>query len=147
MESKVFAPGTAPFRWPGMGYLTQKNTRPWKLERLSDTIEKLGHKSRRLTMLKMDVEGAEWFAIHELAEKGLFANLDQFAVELHFNPSQFKLKGNGKGAVIEQTMRVPNDKVKYLNLLSTLKKSGLVLWKLTWNGSCCLEASFIRRKK
>lgn len=53
-----FGVGAVPFRWPGIGYLKLKNSQPWELKTISSTMQTLGHD--KLTVLKMDIEGAEW---------------------------------------------------------------------------------------
>ena len=52
-----------PQDWPGLGdpQLSKSNPEPWELRSIRQTMEDLGHKG--LTVLKIDVEGAEWDAL------------------------------------------------------------------------------------
>ena len=50
---------------------------------LGRIIHDNGHKSRRITMIKMDVEGAERLGIDVWLNEGALENVQQFALEYH----------------------------------------------------------------
>ena len=43
----------------------------------------MGHKNRRIDVLKMDVEFAEWIAIPEMIRSGQMKNIKQALLEFH----------------------------------------------------------------
>lgn len=111
-------------------------------------MKDLGHS--RLTILKMDVEGAEWFAVEDMVKQRLIAakKVSQFCVELHFHPERYKVvtvpaghSAAGGFAVIQ----IAPDDMDYIGLLKTLTKEGLTLWNWKYNvdDKNCVEASFI----
>lgn len=145
---KTYGIGEVPFRWPGIGYLTLSNTQPWALKTVSGTMRALGHS--KVTVLKMDVEGAEWFAVEDMVKSRLIADgkVEQFCVELHFHPKRYKVMtipdgepGAGGFAVIGTS---PDD-MDYIGLLKRLLDEGLTLWTWKYNADDknCVEASFI----
>ena len=92
---RVYQPNEVPFRWPGLDYLKSTNTLPWKLQRLATTMQELGH--AQLTILKIDVEGAEWDSMHDIAN----APWGELYLELHFPPNQYVVtRGTHDGAMI-----------------------------------------------
>jgi len=143
----TFGPGKAPFRWPGINYLSGTNTLPWNLKTVSSTMRHLEHK--RVTILKMDIEGAEWFAMYDLIHKGLIHNnfVGQVMIELHFNPTYYEkiVEDPATGGFQLSTKPGVVDNIDYLGLLSLLLDQGLTLWrwKLNQHNHYCAEASFI----
>jgi len=142
-----YAVGTVPFRWPGIGYLTLSNNMPWSLKTVSSTMKELQHAA--ITLLKMDVEGAEWFAIEDLVNSKIIDGRGalQFAAELHFDPKRYIISMDepSKGFRVTQTA---DDDMDYIGLLSTLIDQGLTMWKWNFNSydSNCVEVSFIVTK-
>jgi len=92
----------APFRWPGIGYLKDRNTDPWVLQRIPTIMKEVGHSY--LTYLKVDVEGAEWDAIDDI----LAANWGEFALEMHFPPKEYTItRKSGSSTVVIQRGDTP----------------------------------------
>ena len=69
--------------------MTYANSDVWALKTVSSTMHKLEHDA--ITVLKMDVEGAEWYAVEDMVKSKLIANhkISQFCVELHFDPAKY----------------------------------------------------------
>jgi hypothetical protein len=62
VSKALYASGTVPQEWPGLGdpQLSKSNSEPWELRSIEQTMIDLGHKERSISILKIDVEGAEW---------------------------------------------------------------------------------------
>lgn len=131
--TRLFPVGTVPFFWPGMGYLTRKNAEPWNISRYEDMVKDVGSIP---SIVKMDVEGAEWFALDSI-------NVDQLVVELHFAPNDYHLSSSGPGKDVRIVRKRTED--LQLKVLSHLLKR-MEAWNVLWNGDQCLEVSFIKRK-
>jgi hypothetical protein len=69
------------FRWPGLDYLRDTNTQPWKWQRVSTNMKELGRD--HLTILKVDVEGAEWDSLQDICNVAW----QELYLELHFPPN------------------------------------------------------------
>lgn len=54
----------------------------WSLDTLAGIMSRLGH--RYISILKMDVEFAEWDVINEMAKSKVLERVDQFVLEVHF---------------------------------------------------------------
>lgn len=63
LDKAVYPAGTIPQEWPGLGdpAFSQTNSLPWELRSIEKTMSDLGHKY--ISILKIDVEGAEWTAL------------------------------------------------------------------------------------
>ena len=142
-----YAIGTVPFRWPGIGYLTLSNNMPWSLKTVSSTMKTLNHVA--ITVLKMDVEGAEWFAIEDLVNSKIIEHrrASQFAVELHFDPAKYTLIEDAESGGFT-VVQLADDDMDYIGLLGTLIDQGLTLWQWKFNSydHNCVEACFIVKK-
>ncbi len=112
----TYAPGKVPFRWPGMGYLRDTNTYPWRLRNIPATMTDvigttgklpLPEGSKQLTILKIDVEGAEWDIMNQLLD----VEWDLLMLELHWLPDVHHILDAGKmrGFVVTN---LPNNGVK-----------------------------------
>jgi hypothetical protein len=145
-EDKEYGIGQVPFRWPGIGYLSLKNDRPWTLKTVSSTMATLDHKA--ITVLKMDVEGAEWFVIEDLVKHKIIENgkVEQFDVELHFDPLKYRVRADGPSKGFSVTQIAPDD-MDYIGMLTTLVHQGLTMWKWKFNSydHNCVEVCFIVR--
>jgi hypothetical protein len=64
----VYPPGTIPQEWPGLGdpAFSQTNSEEWDIRSIEQTI--LDLKLSKVTILKIDVEGAEWAALSAMLE-------------------------------------------------------------------------------
>ncbi|CAB9515027.1 methyltransferase like 24 [Seminavis robusta] len=91
---KDYGPGKVPFRWPGLDYLQEFNTLPWKLKSLPTIMKEIGNS--KLTILKVDVEGAEWDSMKHIAKAGW----DELYMELHFPPGGYNITRNKNNDMI-----------------------------------------------
>lgn len=55
----------------------------WQLKTLNTIRHKLGHSTRRLDILKIDTEGAEWSSIREMLQNKSIDDVRQLIVEFH----------------------------------------------------------------
>lgn len=147
----IYPPGTIPQEWPGLGDppFSVSNSDAWVTKSIQQTLIDLGHyKSSStassslsvtssslslnyLSILKIDVEGAEWDAITAFLET--FSSelqqgyIKQLLVEWHWDPSS-TLKNS-----------------RHSKLLRRLRMVGFRPWKVvTHKGSeCCLDVSYV----
>ncbi len=126
---KTYGPGEAPFNWPGINYLRGSNSIPWTLRSITTTLKDVLGEPRTpvmnkqtLTVLKIDVEGAEWDVIDQLVQ----GEWDQLLVELHFPPNEYNLAEtqSGKGFVIT---RLPQSGI--YNLMFPPRLDYIELWE------------------
>lgn len=136
----------APFRWPGIGYLRNRNTDPWVLKRIPTIMEELGHVS--MTYLKVDVEGSEWDAIDNI----IAAKWGEFAVEMHFPPTEYLIDTNTDGIVFITRSGAPFQEPAvptWLNRIALVKKLLTVadVWKVEPNAKDkqCMNVYFKMR--
>ena len=63
LNKVIYPPGTIPQEWPGLGdpAFSQTNDEPWEMRSIEQTIKDLS--ITKLSILKIDVEGAEWGAL------------------------------------------------------------------------------------
>ena len=50
---------------------------------LKEAIKKFGDEGKEITYLKVDIEGAEFFALPEMVSSGVFKNIRQMGIEMH----------------------------------------------------------------
>lgn len=129
--TRDYPPRAAPFLWPGIDYLRGSNTRVWRLERLRDSMDRLNH--NHLNILKIDVEGAEWFV-------DTFPSCNQLLIELHFDPNYYELIKEGNTARV-----LRKGGIDYIPHLYKLFRT-FDMWRLEWNGDSCLQLSLIKKK-
>jgi len=135
----IYAPGTVPFEWPGIGYLKDTNSEPWDLRTMDKIMKDLNHPS--VSVLKLDVEGSEWSAFPSI----LASDWKQLLVELHFPPNEYSLtKGPSGGATLNRLGKPYEHEVNRFALLRELSVMA-DLWNLDWNGDHCLELSYIKK--
>jgi len=160
----TYSPGTVPFNWPGIKYLRASNSDTWVLKNIPTTIDITGvaksttpedkSNSNKLTVLKIDVEGTEWFIMEQLYQNH---DWDQLLLELHFTPTDYHLSdvGNNKGFIIT---RLPAkgfistlfpSKIDYIKLWKELM-SVSTMWKYEFNmndrARACLEVYLTRKR-
>lgn len=63
-----------------------KDDTTWTIMTLNLIKTALGHKNRRIDVLKMDVEGHEWAIIDNLLQDKMFPTIKQFMLEYHLFP-------------------------------------------------------------
>eukprot|EP00457_Paulinella_chromatophora_P012439 gb/GEZN01012648.1/.p1 GENE.gb/GEZN01012648.1/~~gb/GEZN01012648.1/.p1 ORF type:complete len:290 (-),score=37.44 gb/GEZN01012648.1/:117-986(-) len=80
----IYPPGTAPFEWPGIGYLRSSNSDPWDLRTIRSIMSTLKHDT--IDILKVDAEGAEWGCLRTFMDSGGLDLTSQLLAEFHFNP-------------------------------------------------------------
>ncbi|KAG8462998.1 hypothetical protein KFE25_001771 [Diacronema lutheri] len=85
--------GTAPWQFPGIGFGRFANGQPWELRTLESLMRSLGH--ARLSVLKVDVEGAEWPLLERILSDSRMRRrlragelFRQLLVEVHLLPSE-----------------------------------------------------------
>jgi len=157
----VYAPGEVSFNWPGLNYLKHTNTAEWELKSLSTILNTLNPIQKpKLTIRKIDVEGAELEAMEDL----LYTEWDQLLIEMHFTPKYYKVSPFGEGGMlvsrvfhnfISDTINPPQfDEPKY-DYIEALQKLDTVaeLWQWNYNTKAsgdldkkCVEAYFQRRR-
>ena len=121
---------------PGLGdpQLSRSNPEPWELRSIRRTMEDLGHTA--LTVLKIDVEGAEWDALAaflsdqkmlDLVSQG---KIKQLLLEYHWDPDS----------------RAKND--RHAQLMKKVEAIGFKPWKVTRHegSDCCLDVRYIKIK-
>lgn len=94
-NQQIFQPGTVPQEWPGLGDppLSKTNSHPWELRSIEQTMKDLNHIESGLSILKIDVEGAEWetltaFFSSKFIEKLILAGkIPQILAEFHWDPN------------------------------------------------------------
>jgi FkbM family methyltransferase len=101
------------------GPLDRRQPVPGRVHRLSTIMWKLGH--RRIDVLKLDVEGAEFEAVADLVTSGI--EVDQLLIEIHY---QFRSRSFRMG----------------LALIQRLKEYGMQCLHVSQRG---FEFSFVRR--
>jgi len=78
------------------GMFDRRRPEPGRVQRLASIMQTLGH--RRIDVLKLDVEGAEFEAVPDLIASGI--EVDQLLIEIHY---QFHSRSFRLGlALIEQ---------------------------------------------
>jgi hypothetical protein len=93
-EIAVYPPHSVPQEWPGLGdpQLSKSNPEPWEMRSIERVLTDLGHIDSGLTILKVDVEGAEWDAMsaflhsskmQDMISKG---KVKQLLLEWHWDP-------------------------------------------------------------
>mmetsp|Transcript_23806 Transcript_23806/g.34906 ORF Transcript_23806/g.34906 Transcript_23806/m.34906 type:complete len:295 (+) Transcript_23806:165-1049(+) len=133
LDKAMYPPGTIPQEWPGLGDppFSKSNSAPWDMRSLEKTMLDLGQSS--VTILKIDVEGAEWSALASMLESKLMrrmvssGRIGQLLIEWHWDPNT----------------RAFNDRHRLL--MDRLKKLGLVPWNVERHkgSDCCLDVSYI----
>jgi len=144
----VYAPGTVPFKWPGMDMLRDLNSAVWDLRKVQTAMKSLKHD--HVAVLKIDAEGSEWDALPSI----LSSSWKQLLIELHFDPKVFLLSpadatSNSDGIpnlgiTVYQWSNPCSTTVKHLNLLRELL-SLASLWRVDQNGENCVEMALIRK--
>ena len=73
--------------------MSKTNTEPWETRSLEKTIHDLGHAKTKLTVLKIDIEGAEWvtlmsaFGSDKMIEYLKNGFIEQLLLEFHWDPN------------------------------------------------------------
>mmetsp|Transcript_42808 Transcript_42808/g.100364 ORF Transcript_42808/g.100364 Transcript_42808/m.100364 type:complete len:412 (-) Transcript_42808:82-1317(-) len=122
---------TGSFLWNGVGNVS--------VTTLSDLMRSKGESGARLTILKMDVEGAEWDALPQIAADRTVDLVDQLLLEVHL-----------RGCLTEASR---HQRHTLGSVVEALERSGLRAFSLTpnlapvarGNWPACAEYSFIRR--
>lgn len=118
----------------------------WTLDTMGRIMKRLGHS--HLTVLKMDVEYAEWQVILEMAASGTLAKVDQFVLEVHFWDDREPEKD------LTEVVR------GWLQALEAIEAAGLQHFGVHANSQsslvnfdfggavfCCFEVFYVRRYK
>jgi hypothetical protein len=118
--------------WPGLGdpQLSKSNPEPWELRSIAQTLKDLGHD--KLTILKIDVEGAEWDAMAAFLSNDKMVSLvregriKQLLLEWHWDPDS----------------RAKNS--RHAQIMSKIEELGFKPWKITRHegSDCCLDVRY-----
>eukprot|EP01065_Artemidia_motanka_P007582 TRINITY_DN13792_c0_g1_i1.p1 TRINITY_DN13792_c0_g1~~TRINITY_DN13792_c0_g1_i1.p1 ORF type:complete len:524 (+),score=57.29 TRINITY_DN13792_c0_g1_i1:56-1627(+) len=140
--------GRKPWVWPGIDWGRGTNSNPWPMHSIRGTMETLGHKA--VEILKIDVEGCEWFVFEHMLGDTDFVNslcngdlrISQLTFESHtFDHLSPPPAGYPLHEVAERNRRV-------VRLQEQLRKLGFVDWhrsragaggtvSMVWTGSGC----------
>ncbi|XP_046585221.1 probable methyltransferase-like protein 24 [Haliotis rubra] len=60
-----------------------KEDQTWKMRTLPSIMKMLGHEGKVIDVLKVDVEGFEWFMMQQMLDTGIIHRVRQFVVEWH----------------------------------------------------------------
>jgi len=100
-----------------------------------------------ITILKMDVEGAEWWALTPVIEKGMISQglILQLVMEIHFEPDTYDMITEPDGAVTIVRKMAPRGGRDEFAVLHALEAAGMKPWKWQWNvwSHCCIEVSYM----
>ena len=150
-RDSTFGPGKVPFRWPGLGYLQDSNTQPWKLKRLPTIMKEL--KTMTLTILKVDVEGAEWDMLPDLIN----TDWEEAFMELHFPPSDYllstptphvlEIQNRNRNSEKSPLQQRPEQNVEPIDRLVILQNLLDVADVFHWdrNGEHCVEIYLVKK--
>lgn len=162
-KDRTYAPGTVPFNWPGLGYMTESNTEAWELRTLKTIMNFSFHQRLapvpKMTILKIDVEGAEWDGMDDLVHA---RNWDILLLELHIPIAFYRInehydESGGMGFSVNKVLRYPlrdyahppqqpTPRYNYINLLEKLNKvADMWHWNFNEDGHSCIEVYFTRR--
>lgn len=80
--------------WPGLGDPPMSKTNPdsWEVKSLEKTIHDLGHQKAKISILKIDIEGAEWATLMSAFYSDFMINylkngfIEQLLLEFHWDP-------------------------------------------------------------
>lgn len=68
-----------------------KDEQKWKIRNVATIMKELGHQGKTIDILKMDVEGYEFYVIKNMLETGVLDHVRQFLVEYHvFDDNRYK---------------------------------------------------------
>jgi hypothetical protein len=134
----VYPPHSIPQQWPGLGdpAMSQTNTESWETRSIEQLLNDYGYQESGITILKVDVEGAEWDAFEAFLSSTSMQQLirtggiSQLLVEWHWDPYS--------------NLRSKRQKA----LLDHITELGFVLHTVQrHSGSdCCLDASYVWRQ-
>lgn len=126
----IYPAGSIPQQWPGLGdpAMSRTNTEPWDIRSISQSMSDLNHTSG-ISILKIDVEGAEWDAITAFLESydGKTPPVKQLLAEFHWDP--------------DSSLR----RVRQQQLLDRLERLGFHPWHVERHlgSECCLDVSYV----
>lgn len=72
--------------------MSKTNPEPWSVKSLEQTIIDLGHNQTKLSILKIDVEGAEWTTLFSAVGSSFLVDylkrgmIQQLLLEFHWDP-------------------------------------------------------------
>ena len=128
--------------------LSRENVRStWNMRSLSSLAKELQH--TQVDLLKIDIEGAEWDVLEQVASGELDAlSIGQIVAEVHFGDSEMR----GGDWKMEQ---------REVGILQKMQGAGWALWRredneqgyergrsfLRGHGSCCFDVGWIRKAR
>jgi hypothetical protein len=113
VDSALYPPGTVPQEWPGLGDppFSQTNSQLWMMKSIQRTIQELQHDNQTLSIIKIDVEGAEWDSLisllssSEMNKKIQRGELLQLLGEFHWDPDS-TLKNHRHKQLLDQLLQI-----------------------------------------
>ncbi|XP_070552261.1 uncharacterized protein [Ptychodera flava] len=124
-----------------------RSTQKWKVRTLEGLMAEMDHHNRKIDVLKIDIEGAEWQSLYQMLERGTLQYVKQLVFEVHlWKP----IPGNEKAGFRE----------KY-SILKWLEEQGFRMWhwhqnplseiiKLGYSDflseACCYELAWINTR-
>jgi len=132
--------GQMPFSWPG-----GPNSQQWDLKTITTFRNEKNHDV--IDVIKMDVEGGEWWALIPLLQSGIMAEgkVRQLILEFHFQPDVYRSYIHTLDKVEFERVAPQQGNRDDFAIIHAIEEQGMKLWKWQWNvfSHCCIEASFI----
>lgn len=113
----------------GLGDKDEINKENWKVRTLKSIREELGHTTRNIDILKIDIEANEWKALPNILATGQLSGVKQLYLELH---SVLNYQGWHSDRSLERYKH-------YLNLLRQIYDEGFrIFFFRRWAASVCM---------
>ncbi|XP_052788589.1 probable methyltransferase-like protein 24 [Mya arenaria] len=72
------------YNW-GLGGENTRNKRGWQIKTVDAIRKELNHTNRPIDILKIDIEGDEWYSIQQMVSSGALYDVKQISIETHYN--------------------------------------------------------------
>lgn len=133
----VYEPGQMPAFWNGF-----TNPEKWSLKSVPDIMRSLKHD--KVTVLKIDTEGAEWTSMTSFGANGKGERFwEELMFELHF-PPEYGIESTLDGGFTVYRFGPLSDGVDRVSMLRELSKvASLWRWNDNIDNSCCIEVNFV----
>ncbi|XP_070552256.1 uncharacterized protein [Ptychodera flava] len=127
--------------------MISSNTQQWKVRTLEGLMAEMDHQNRKIDILKIDIEGAEWQSLYQMLERGTLQYVKQLVFEVHL----WKPKPGREIADFQEKF----------SILKWLEEQGFRMWhwhenlcgdrvKLGYNyffsETCCYELAWINTR-
>lgn len=132
LDKAIYPPGTIPQEWPGLGdpAFSETNDESWDMRSIEQTMKDL--LVTKLSILKIDVEGAEWAALTAALESKFMRKLfkegriEQLLIEWHWDPNTSAFNS------------------RHETLMKRIESLGFIPWNIERHvgSDCCLDVSY-----